>query len=46
MEGNYQVNNIVYKFDVTRPFQKKNACWTCRERVRERERERTENPFL
>ena len=23
MEGNYQVNNVVYKFDVTRPFQKK-----------------------
>ena len=45
MEGNCQVNNVVYKFDVTRPLPKKMFVGLAerereRERVRERERER------
>ena len=30
MEGNCQVNGLVYKYDVTRPLLKKSVSWTCK----------------
>ena len=38
LEGNYQVNDVVYRCDVERPLAKKSVSWTCRGRM--------EEPFL
>ena len=35
MEGSCQVNDAVYKCDVTRSLPKKSLSWTCRERMEE-----------